>query len=280
MKLFRLFFSIGILILLCLMGVFGPAVSHAQETATPQPMSITGTITAVNGNTITVSGLQIDVSNIPRGVVLEIGSTVQVEGVVQGGVVIAQTVVVVTAGSTPTPAAGTPVPAGTATTAATSAPPSGDDTTIVVIIGPVQAIQVNIITIFDINIQVEADHPILTLIQVGQVIRVHGYFSGDIFIATVVSNIIDIDPDGAEVVVEGPIQSITGSVVVINSISIQLNPADPLLADLRVGHVLRVKGKFKRAGTIFILEVVVFVMIQGNTGGGGSGGGGDDDDDD
>ena len=45
---------------------------------------------------------------------------------------------------------------------------------IIVIEGPVEAINVNIITIFDIDIEVDADDPVLTVIQIGDVLRISG----------------------------------------------------------------------------------------------------------
>lgn len=45
---------------------------------------------------------------------------------------------------------------------------------IVVIEGPVNAININIITIYNINIQLSPDDPNLSLIQIGDIVRVHG----------------------------------------------------------------------------------------------------------
>jgi hypothetical protein len=78
----------------------------------------------------------------------------------------------------------------------------GDDQTndpvIIVIEGPVQAININIITIFDIEIEIDPNDPILTQIQIGDVIRIEGLpsSSGDsIIIVAVTIIIINIDQD-------------------------------------------------------------------------------------
>ena len=73
---------------------------------------------------------------------------------------------------------------------------SDDLPVIIVIEGPVQAININIITIYNINIEVKADDPILTVIRVGDVIRVHGnVVSSGATIVIVAINIIVVDTD-------------------------------------------------------------------------------------
>lgn len=64
---------------------------------------------------------------------------------------------------------------------ATPDPGADDDTppVIIVIEGPVTAININIITIFSINIVVDASDPILTVIQIGDIVRVVGEIDDD-----------------------------------------------------------------------------------------------------
>ena len=57
----------------------------------------------------------------------------------------------------------------------TPLPIATDDDTIIIIEGPVQAISVNIITIFNINVQVDSNDPILTQVQIGDNVRVEGH---------------------------------------------------------------------------------------------------------
>ena len=71
-----------------------------------------------------------------------------------------------------------------------------DDGPIIIIEGPIEEIDVNIITIFDIDIEVDVNDPILRNIRIGDVIRVEGDMTGDgttIVIIAVTIVIVDID---------------------------------------------------------------------------------------
>ena len=91
----------------------------------------------------------------------------------------------------------TPVPP----TPATATPQPGTNVTInnnviVVVEGPVQEINVNVITIYDIDIALNPADPLLTVIQIGDVIRVEGEIDEDcptIVIIAVTVVIIDVD---------------------------------------------------------------------------------------
>src|SRR5437868_4385172 len=48
----------------------------------------------------------------------------------------------------------------------------------IVIVGPVQTININIITIYNITIQLDPNDPILQTLQVGQVVQVQGNVTG------------------------------------------------------------------------------------------------------
>jgi hypothetical protein len=58
----------------------------------------------------------------------------------------------------------------------------------IIIEGPVEEVNINIITIYNINVEVNADDPILTVINVGDFVRVEG-------------DIGDIDDDGVVVII-------------------------------------------------------------------------------
>jgi hypothetical protein len=69
---------------------------------------------------------------------------------------------------------------GTATvTPVVSPTASAGGDVIIVIEGPVQSININIITIFGLEIEVNANDPILTVLQIGDVIRVEGSMNDD-----------------------------------------------------------------------------------------------------
>ncbi|GIL14153.1 MAG: hypothetical protein BroJett038_28730 [Chloroflexota bacterium] len=77
------------------------------------------------------------------------------------------------------------------------ATPADDDLPITLVIeGPVQQININIITIYNINIEVNINDPILNVIQIGDIVRVEGGIrdSGDTIIIVAV-NIIVVDVD-------------------------------------------------------------------------------------
>ena len=74
---------------------------------------------------------------------------------------------------TPTPGP-SPTPTFTATPGPSPTPTATNSGTTIIIEGPVQIININIITIYDINIQVDAHDPILTNIHVGDFVRVEG----------------------------------------------------------------------------------------------------------
>lgn len=68
-----------------------------------------------------------------------------------------------------------------------------DSGPIIIIEGPVTAINGNIIVIFDIDIQVSVDDPILVVIQIGDFLRVEGSPGSNNIIVAVVIVIIDVD---------------------------------------------------------------------------------------
>lgn len=70
-----------------------------------------------------------------------------------------------------------------------------DDSVIIVIEGPVQSINANIITIFDIDIEIDASDPLLTVIQIGDEIRVEGDWVGGPNVTVIAINIVIIDVD-------------------------------------------------------------------------------------
>lgn len=98
---------------------------------------------------------------------------------------------------TPTPTL-TPTPGPSATPPAGASPTPIATTlpTIIVIEGPVQAINVNIITIYNINIQIDANDPILAQIHVGDFVRVEGStITGTTSFVVVAVNIYIVNAD-------------------------------------------------------------------------------------
>lgn len=189
------------------------SVVQAQDITVEFP----GEIVSINGNIISVGGISVDVSDalLPADT-LTVGMQVQIIGTRQEQTVMATIVVITDFGVAPTPvppqeatptlvvptavptqAEATLPPTAVPTTDATSAPtvvPTVAPTTIVggepiiVIEGPVQAINVTSITIFDIDIEVDPSSTVLTQIRIGDTVRVEGAssFSGDTIIIVAV----------------------------------------------------------------------------------------------
>lgn len=187
--------------------VAGVRTSHAQE------VTLQGTITAVSGSTVTVGNVVVDVSRVDRDdddIYFAVGQNFQGSIVQINNIWVVQQIFsinnVIISGSTPSP---TPVTTGTIismetptasptatltntlsitpTATATSTPPatpavtpSGDDDhdPIIVIEGPIQVVNANIITIYNINIVVNAPNANVN-VAVGTMVRIEGIGCGD-----------------------------------------------------------------------------------------------------
>ncbi len=89
-------------------------------------------------------------------------------------------------------AAGTVSVSDTDSTSYTGAEITPDEQIIIIIEGPVRAINANIIVIYDFEIELSPDDPLLVIIQVGDLIRVEGAFSGSVI---VVITLVFVDVD-------------------------------------------------------------------------------------
>lgn len=153
----------------------------------------------------------------------------------------------------------------TAVTPSNTPPPQTQEV-IVNIEGPVTNISNNIVSIYDFNIAVEPQHPILQVIDVGDIVRVQGVLGSDnTVVATIISNILDANlANGvnATVGLDGPIEAINGGIVTVNGIPVQFSPDDPLLQTLQIGNFVSVQGNFENNGTSIVLVVVNIVVIN------------------
>lgn len=181
--------------------------SCVQPTPTPSAtpagttIIIEGPVTAINVNIITVSNITVQVNPAdPVLATIQIGDIVRVEGTPttsDGRLIVVAVVIVVVVDADATPSAtppGTPV----ATPTATATPNDDDDDLPITIVieGPVTAININIITIYDIDVRVDDDDPILRVIQIGDVIRVEGDVVDEGGIIVIVAiNIIFVNVD-------------------------------------------------------------------------------------
>ena len=196
------------LIATALILVFGLVTllpSHAQEQESGGiPVQFIGTVESVEGLTITIGGVEVDISNTTVAVNdLEVGVTVNVSGRLQEQTVVATTIIIITTAppveTTPevTPEPSTEVTPEVMPETTPEPTDEGNNTApIIVIEGPVEEINVNYITIFDIDIQVESTDPVLTEIRIGDTVRVAGetHFDNNVIVIVAVNiTIIDVD---------------------------------------------------------------------------------------
>jgi hypothetical protein len=275
---YRLFVGLCLLIIAGMMAF--PMFTFAQDTATPipegTPIEISGVVSEVNATTIVVAGLTVDISGLSFDSTITTGSTVSVAGYLQPtNIILADSITVITiiidgtsVTVTPTPSTSTPTPEATPeTTPDVTLTPTVAPNLIVVVEGPVINIINNIITIYDFDIEVEPQHPILSIINIGDIVHVEGSFgSTGVIVANVVSNISTVTTvssgSTATVGLEGPVESINGNIVTINGVAVQLPANDPLLSTLQVGSFLSVQGNFQGSGSNIILVVVNVTVVN------------------
>jgi hypothetical protein len=78
-------------------------------------------------------------------------------------------------------------PTETSTATLLSVTPSATLQTVMVIEGPVQNINVNVITIYDIDITLDPGDPLLTVIEIGDILRVEAGYNSDLTVIVVVN---------------------------------------------------------------------------------------------
>jgi hypothetical protein len=207
-------FVLVLLLMLLLMAACTPGDDSGDETDLTPPaennddqgddddgdtdeatIEFTGVITSISDTVIVVNGISVDTSSASLTGLLETGATVQVSGVLQPDAhVVAVVIIVIDVEASPEATA----PAEATDPAPESTPIVIDDDAIIIVIeGPVEAINVNIITIYGINIELDPNDPNLTVIQIGDVIHVEGAYTPgtDVTIVIVAITIIFIDVD-------------------------------------------------------------------------------------
>lgn len=284
--------------MIALMLLIG-SVILAQD-ATPQTgASISfdnGVVTEITAEGVVVNGLTIliapgilddDTAPIEVGTVLDVDGMLRPDGTVVAVAidvaddddnddddisVTATADVIETATATPTETANTATPDASGTPIATPTDTVSTDEFIIVVEGPVQQINVNVITIYNLDIALERDAPALTVIRIGDVVRVEGVLPGD----------DDDDGDGSQVNLP---------TTVIIAVNITFISVDVIVVD---GIIWRDSGDCTNAPSVAVQDAGGGTewLIRcnrpqasggGNSGGGsrsgGGGGGGNDDDD-
>jgi hypothetical protein len=149
----------------------------------------------------------------------------------------------------------------TPTATATPAPPP----LVIVIQGTVQAVNANIITIAGINVQVNADNPILSAIQIGTPLRVEGTAGSDangqfLIVATMIAA-APADMPTQTIYVQGRVDMVNANVITIAGISIQIDPANPTLISIQPGDYVQINANIHLGGTSVALVATTVVVI-------------------
>lgn len=209
-------------------------VGCTPETDDETPIEFTGTVTVIDGNTITVGGFNVDISNasVPTSGFI-IGDNVRVTGLSSGVLVVAVVVVPIEQTSNDDPQ--TPEP-----TAIIQTPTQASEPTAIVQT-PTQAPEPTAI------VQNPTQAPEAT-------IEIE---------ATTVPAIVVIDGEPL-IVIEGPVQEININTIRIFDIDIEVNPADPILTQIRIGDTIRIEGQSSFEGTIIIIVAINIVIIETN----------------
>ena len=135
----------------------------------------------------------------------------------------------------------------------------------IIIEGPIQSINGNVIAIANINIVLDASDPLLLTLQVGTVVEITSQVNETADLSALHADSVVVT--GSNIVspiitLQGPVQAVNVNIVTIFSLNIQFNPNDPILTELNQGDVLEVSGNLViTSGTSVVVPVqVVFIL--------------------
>ena len=268
--------SIAIIVVFSLAGlVLSPVLGALPpQSTTPQDeevfdLIIEGPVQTINLNVITIADIVIELDDSdPVLTTIQIGDVIQVGGNVDNTrgtlVLVAQQV--------------------TISTSNIIAP-------IININGPVEAVNLNIVTVYGLDIQFSPDDAILTEINIGDVIAVSGNIIGGVTIVIVPVNVIIVvnvpgpeatpevtpDPEATPeatpeaepdddlpvtIVIEGPVEAININIITVYGFDIEVEPDDPILTQIQIGDNIHVEGNTRYDGNTIIIVVVNITIIQ------------------
>ncbi len=138
----------------------------------------------------------------------------------------------------------------------------------VLIKGPVQAINVNIVTIANLDVILDLDDPVLENLIIGDVISIEGNIfqvgaESTVIIIPVVVTRLDVEIIVPIITLQGPVENINGTIVTVYGIDMQLAAGGPLLNDLQIGDTIIVNGNVFPTGQTFVV-IVVIIIIDGD----------------
>ncbi|MAS37382.1 MAG: hypothetical protein CL610_25500 [Anaerolineaceae bacterium] len=141
-----------------------------------------------------------------------------------------------------------------------------DDSAVIVLEGPIQAINVNVITIANIQITLDNADPLLATLQPGDVVKVSAQINDAVDGGGLVAD--SVEWTGANILspiitLRGSVQAVNVNIVTIFNLNIQFTPNDPVLADVNVGDILEVSGNLVAVGdTSAIIPVQVIIVVN------------------
>ncbi|MGB7339489.1 MAG: hypothetical protein WBC91_11410 [Phototrophicaceae bacterium] len=218
-------------VLIMLLGLMTACTTAA--TSNGDPIEFNGNVVSINNTTIVVGGFTVDVSNAAIPTNLQIGDTVRVTGIQQSSSIIAVVVVLT------------------------------DDTAVIVSETAVPDVTAEASAVVDAP---TAEIPVTTEAEATQVIVVESTQAEATEVVVVASTQVaqnpDINTDEPLIVVEGPVQSITINTITIFDIDIQVDPADPILTQIRIGDTIRIEGVSSIDSNIIIIVAVNITIIE------------------
>jgi hypothetical protein len=132
--------------------------------------------------------------------------------------------------------------------------------------GPIDAINLNVITISGITVELASDDPILTTLKIGDVVQVEGGLSQETDALVVQADSVTVTNSGIFtpiIAINGPVGAVNLNMVTLFGFNIQFNPNDPVLADLSVGDIIDVSGNIiVVGGTIIIIPIEVIIIVD------------------
>lgn len=154
----------------------------------------------------------------------------------------------------------TPSPTATPDATVTATPTSVSVETpqpLIIIEGVVENIDENTITIYGFDIEIPPNHPLLIVIDVGDMLRIEGTLTAEgTLIASLIDNLLDEAGTDATVGLAGPIEAIDDNIITINGIDLAIDPDNPILETLEAGDFLSVEGNFELEDAGYLLVVV------------------------
>jgi len=99
-------------------------------------------------------------------------------------------------------------------------------------------------------------------LQVDDLVEVRLSQVDDMLVASAVEAAEQEDDSEIKIVIEGPVETIEDNLLTIFGFVVQLDSDDPLLTVIQIGDVLHIEGDFAEDGTTIIVVVLIFVDID------------------